>query len=184
MILTRHGQEYLLHSAKRTHYLSTQGWGYKCLVWFNHRYLNTQKSCIQIYPVAWENQPWGIHSFKQFKSGLKTASLKSNKKTCMRIKVLLLLSINSCSLASQNLMILFQTCLPSHVPGPSDSGHQTPHPQKSLLSFTVNPALLGSSFVWQIQLYLLHISLFKVIKRNPFSQGKYEVMKFLFVLLD
>ncbi len=30
-------------------------------------------------------------------------------------------------------------------------------------NYTVNPALLASSFVWQIQLSLLHISLFKVI---------------------
>jgi hypothetical protein len=49
---------------------------------------------------------------------------------------------------------------------------------------TVNPALLASSFVWQIQLSLLHISLFKVTKRKYFSQGKWEFMKFLFVLLD
>jgi hypothetical protein len=49
---------------------------------------------------------------------------------------------------------------------------------------TVNPALLASSFVWQIQPYLLHISLFKVILKNHFSQGKYKFMKFLFVLLD
>jgi hypothetical protein len=50
--------------------------------------------------------------------------------------------------------------------------------------YTVNPALLANSFVWQIQLYLLHISLFKVIKINHFSRGKYEFMKFLFVHLD
>jgi hypothetical protein len=31
---------------------------------------------------------------------------------------------------------------------------------------TVNSALLASSFVWQIQLSSLHISLFKVIKKN------------------
>jgi hypothetical protein len=49
---------------------------------------------------------------------------------------------------------------------------------------TVNPALLASSFVWQIQLSLLHISLFKVIKRKYISQGKCEFVKFLFVLLD
>jgi hypothetical protein len=51
-------------------------------------------------------------------------------------------------------------------------------------SYTVNPALLASSFVWQIQLSLLHISLFKVIEWKYFSQGKCEFMKFLFVLLD
>jgi hypothetical protein len=49
---------------------------------------------------------------------------------------------------------------------------------------TLNPALLASSFVWQIQLSLLHISLFKVIKRKYISQGKCEFVKFLFVLLD
>jgi hypothetical protein len=49
---------------------------------------------------------------------------------------------------------------------------------------TVNPALLASSFVWKIQLYVLQIPLFKVIKRNNFSQGKYEFKNFLFVLLD
>ncbi len=49
---------------------------------------------------------------------------------------------------------------------------------------TVNPALLASSFVWQIQLYFLHISLFKIIKRKYFIQSKCEFMKFLFVLLD
>jgi hypothetical protein len=51
-------------------------------------------------------------------------------------------------------------------------------------SCTVNPALLTSSFVWLIQLCLLHISLFKVIIRKYFSQGEYELMNFLFVLLD
>jgi hypothetical protein len=50
--------------------------------------------------------------------------------------------------------------------------------------YTVNPALLTSSFVWLIQLWLLHISLFKEIIRKYFSQGKYELMNFLFVLLD
>jgi hypothetical protein len=39
-------------------------------------------------------------------------------------------------------------------------------------AYTVNPALLVSSFVWQIQLSSLHISLFKIIKRNYFCQGK------------
>ncbi len=43
---------------------------------------------------------------------------------------------------------------------------------------------LANSFVWQVQLSLLHISLFKVIKRKYFSQGKCEFMKFLFVLLN
>ncbi len=50
--------------------------------------------------------------------------------------------------------------------------------------YTVNPALLASSFVLQIQLSWLHISLFKVIKRKYFSQGICEFVKFLFVLLD
>jgi hypothetical protein len=54
----------------------------------------------------------------------------------------------------------------------------------AVCSYTVNPALLTSSFVWLIQLCLLHISLFKVIIRKYFSQGKYELMNFLFVLLD
>ncbi len=49
---------------------------------------------------------------------------------------------------------------------------------------TVNPALSTSSFVWQILLSLFHISLFKVIKRKYFSQGKCEFFIFLFVLLD
>jgi hypothetical protein len=49
---------------------------------------------------------------------------------------------------------------------------------------TVNPALLASSYVWQIQLYFLHISLFKIIKRKYFIRSKCEFMKFLFVLLD
>jgi hypothetical protein len=52
------------------------------------------------------------------------------------------------------------------------------------LRHTVNPALLTSSFVWQIQLFLLKISLFKEIKRKYFSQGKCEFMIFLIVLLD
>jgi hypothetical protein len=42
--------------------------------------------------------------------------------------------------------------------------------------YTVNPALLPSSFVW------LHISLFKEIINKYFSQGKCEFMKILFVL--
>jgi hypothetical protein len=50
--------------------------------------------------------------------------------------------------------------------------------------YTVNPALLASSYVWQIQLYFLHISLFKIIKRKYFIQSKCEFMKFLLVLLD
>jgi hypothetical protein len=58
------------------------------------------------------------------------------------------------------------------------------HLKKTSLAHTVNPALLTSSFVWLIQLCLLHISLFKVIIRKYFSQGKYELMNFLFVLLD
>jgi hypothetical protein len=37
---------------------------------------------------------------------------------------------------------------------------------------TVNPALLTSNFAWQIQLSILQISLFKVIRRKYFSQGK------------
>jgi hypothetical protein len=52
------------------------------------------------------------------------------------------------------------------------------------LPHTVNPALLTSSFVWQMQLSLLHISLFKIIKRKYFSQRKCELLIFLFVLLD
>jgi hypothetical protein len=32
-------------------------------------------------------------------------------------------------------------------------------------SYTLNPALFGSSFVWQIQLSLLNISLFKVTQK-------------------
>ncbi len=51
-------------------------------------------------------------------------------------------------------------------------------------NYTVNPALLTSSFVWQILLSLFHISLFKVIKRQYFSQGKCEFLIFLFVILD
>jgi hypothetical protein len=43
---------------------------------------------------------------------------------------------------------------------------------------------LASSFVWQIQQSLLHISLFKVFQRKYFSQGTYEFMKFLFALLE
>jgi hypothetical protein len=35
-----------------------------------------------------------------------------------------------------------------------------------------------------MQLSLLHISLFKIIKRKYFSQGKCEFLIFLFVLLD
>ncbi len=50
-------------------------------------------------------------------------------------------------------------------------------------TYTVNPALLASSFVWLIQLYFLHISLFKIIKRKYFIQSKCEFMKLLFVLL-
>jgi hypothetical protein len=49
---------------------------------------------------------------------------------------------------------------------------------------TVNPALLASSFVWHIQLYFLHISLFKIINRKYLIQSKCELMKFLFVLLE
>ncbi len=37
---------------------------------------------------------------------------------------------------------------------------------------TVKPALLTSSFEWQVQLTILQLSLFKVIKRKYFSQGK------------
>jgi hypothetical protein len=37
---------------------------------------------------------------------------------------------------------------------------------RSFLRSTVNPALLASSFVWHIQLYFLHISLFKIINRK------------------
>jgi hypothetical protein len=51
------------------------------------------------------------------------------------------------------------------------------------LNYTVNPALLTSSFVWQIQLAIIQISLFKVIRRKYFSQGKFEFLLFLFVLL-
>jgi hypothetical protein len=50
--------------------------------------------------------------------------------------------------------------------------------------YTVNPALLASSFVKQIQLYFLHISLFKIIKRKYFIQSKCEFTKLLFGLLD
>jgi hypothetical protein len=54
---------------------------------------------------------------------------------------------------------------------------------KELSIYTVNPAFLPSSFVWLIQLSLLHISLFKEIINKYFSQGKCEIMKILFVLL-
>jgi hypothetical protein len=52
------------------------------------------------------------------------------------------------------------------------------------VQYTVNPALLASSFVRIMQLCLVHISLFKVIIRKYFSHGKCEIMNFLFVLLD
>jgi hypothetical protein len=48
----------------------------------------------------------------------------------------------------------------------------------------INPALLASSFVWQIQLYFLYISLFKIIQKKYFIWSKFELMKFLFALLD
>ncbi len=48
---------------------------------------------------------------------------------------------------------------------------------------TINSALLARSFVWQLQLYFLHISFFKIIKRKYFIQSKCEFIKFLFVLL-
>jgi hypothetical protein len=53
----------------------------------------------------------------------------------------------------------------------------------STAAYTVNPTLLPSSFVWLIQLSLLHMSLFKEIIKNYFSQGKCEFMKILFVFL-
>ncbi len=53
-----------------------------------------------------------------------------------------------------------------------------------MMIHTVNSALLASSFVRQIQLFVLHISLFKVIRRKYLNQGKCEFMKFLFVLLN
>ncbi len=52
------------------------------------------------------------------------------------------------------------------------------------ITYTVNQALLASSFVWQIQLYFHHISLFKIIKRKYFIQSKCEFMKLLFVVFD
>jgi hypothetical protein len=52
-----------------------------------------------------------------------------------------------------------------------------------LAYYTVNPALLTSSFVWLIQLSLLHISLFKVTIMEFFTQGKCEFIYFLFALL-
>jgi hypothetical protein len=55
---------------------------------------------------------------------------------------------------------------------------------RTMKTYTVNPALLTSSFVWQILLSFFHISLFKVIKRKYFSQGNCEFLIFLFVLLD
>jgi hypothetical protein len=51
-------------------------------------------------------------------------------------------------------------------------------PIQHLYTHTVN------SFVWQIKLSLLQISLFKVIKRKYFSQGKCESMKSLVLCLD
>jgi hypothetical protein len=50
--------------------------------------------------------------------------------------------------------------------------------------YPVNPALLASSFAWQIRLSLLHISLFKVFKRKYFSQSLRKCIKFVFMLLD
>jgi hypothetical protein len=66
-----------------------------------------------------------------------------------------------------------------------DSARPTNRKEGGLTSChrTVNPALLASSFVRQIQLYFLHISLFKIIKRKYFIQSKCEFMKLLFRLL-
>ncbi len=56
--------------------------------------------------------------------------------------------------------------------------------RKRSTTHTVNPAHLASSYVWQMQLYFLHISLFKITKRKYFIQSKCEFMKILFVLLN
>jgi hypothetical protein len=48
--------------------------------------------------------------------------------------------------------------------------------------YTLNLAHLTSSFVWPVQLSLLHILLFKVLIRKYFTQGKCDFMKFLFIL--
>jgi hypothetical protein len=67
---------------------------------------------------------------------------------------------------------------PSHHPS-GVAAAPTPHGKKK---HTLNLAHLTSSFVWPIQLSLLHILLFKVLIRKYFTQGKCDSMKFLFLL--
>jgi hypothetical protein len=62
--------------------------------------------------------------------------------------------------------------------------HRNPRGPMGIRQHTVNPALLASSFVWQIQLYFHHISLFKIIQRKYFMQSKCEFMLFLHALYD
>jgi hypothetical protein len=47
---------------------------------------------------------------------------------------------------------------------------------------TLNLAHLANSFVWPVQLSLLHMLLFKVLIRKYFTQGKCDFLKFLFIL--